>query len=259
MQCDRGHSFDIAAQGYVNLLLVNQKASLAPGDTKQMAVSRRTFLKGGYFAPLSERINNAVRADFHHDRTAPGAVLDAGCGEGYYLNSLIEVLPAGSDGYGIDISKEAIKLAASAHKNIRFAVASIHQELPFPSCSMSSLLNVFAPRNPTEFARVLRPGGSVITVVPAGGHLAELHRVLGIAPIEHGKDQRVIIDFDNIMTRSNLETLRYRRLVPSSDVLHLIQMTPTFWHLSDDAQAQLINLPAMEIEFAFTIVTLRHI
>ncbi len=251
LQCCRGHSYDIAKEGYVNLLLANQKASSAPGDTKEMAVSRRFFLDQGHYDPLSDQINAILggRAD---------AVLDAGCGEGYYLNRLKETLPLNADTYGLDISKEAIKLAAAQYKQINFLVASLHQSLPFADASFDIILNVFAPRNPAEFARVLRPGGRALVVVPAEGHLAALHQALGLAQIEDGKHLRTALDFEGALSVSHTAALRYQRLLRQEDLTHLIQMMPAVWHLSDESRANANALGSLEIEFAFTLIELHR-
>ena len=256
LRCGAGHSYDIAKEGYVNLLLANQKASLSPGDTKAMAASRRAFLDRGYYLPLSDRIVSLVGENVRGNETAGLGILDAGCGEGYYLHRLTAALPSGSDGYGLDISKEAVKLAAARYKRRQFLVASIHQDLPFAASSLDVVLNVFAPRNPAEFARVLRPGGLSLVVVPAGGHLAALHDALGLPRIDGDKERRAVADFEGALARNYSETFRYRRVLPPEDVLHLIQMTPTVWHLPDKAQAEMNDLPSLDIEFAFTIVIL---
>ena len=216
-----------------------------------MAAARRAFLSKGYYEPLADRIVSLVGSE-----TAGAGILDAGCGEGYYLHRLMESSP-GDDGYGLDISKEAVRLAAR-NKSACYVVASVHQDLPFGASSLDIVLNVFAPRNPAEFARVLRPGGLALVVVPAAGHLAALHDVLGLPHIDGDKERRAISDFDGALIPSHSETLRYTRALPPADVFDLIQMTPTFWHLSDEARAGMSVLPGLVIEFAFTLIVLRR-
>ncbi len=257
LRCGQGHSYDIAREGYVNLLLANQKASQSPGDTKAMAASRRAFLDRGYYAPLLDRIVALVGEGRHGNEAAGLRILDAGCGEGYYLHQLLAALPAPSDGYGLDISKEAIRLAAR-DKGACFVVGSVHQPLPFAAASLDVVLNVFAPRNPAEFARVLRPGSLALVVVPAAQHLAALHDALGLPRINGDKERRAVADFEGALVPSHSEILRYRRHLPPEDVLRLIQMTPTFWHLADEARAGLNALPELDIEFAFMLIILRR-
>lgn len=257
-RCGKGHSYDIAKEGYVNLLLANQKASVSPGDTKGMAAARRAFLDKGHYAPLSDQIISLVSEEVRGNETARVGILDAGCGEGYYLHRLLEALPPGSDGYGLDISKEAVRRGAAKYKDSQFLVASVHQSLPFAPSSLDVVLNVFAPRNPAEFARVLRPGGRALVVVPGEGHLAALHDALALPRIDGDKERRAVADFGGAFSPGHRETIRYRRVLPPEDVLHLIQMTPTFWHLSDEARAGMNGLPSLDIEFAFTLLILRR-
>ena len=258
LRCGRGHSYDIAKEGYVNLLLANQKASGAPGDTKAMAISRRYFLEQGHYAPLSEAINTIVREQIAGNETTGIRILDAGCGEGYYGNRLQKALPPGAEAYGLDISKESIKLGASYYKQVSFVVASLHQTLPFAEASFEMILNIFAPRHPGEFARVLRLGGRVLVVVPAEGHLAALHDALGLAQIDGDKERRTTGDFAGALQVSRTETLRYKRVLPADDVQHLIQMTPTFWQLSEAGRTSAKTLGILEIEFAFTLLEFKH-
>ena len=115
LSCENGHSFDIARQGYVNLLTVQQKKSKQPGDSKEMIVSRRRFLEAGYYAAISDKLNEIVARLSAGDK--PITVLDAGCGEGYYLThclQYLENLHADKDivCVGMDISKPAIVAAA---------------------------------------------------------------------------------------------------------------------------------------------------
>ncbi len=258
LRCGRGHSYDIAKEGYVNLLLANQKASASPGDTKAMMTSRRAFLERGHYAPLSDRINVLVSEYLGGNGTAGVGILDAGCGEGYYLHRLKSALPSGVECYGLDISKEAVKLAATRHKDSTFLIASVHRDLPFAPASFDVVLNVFAPRNPVEFARVLRPGGLALVVVPAEGHLAALHDALGMPRIDGDKERRTTEDFEGALAPSHAEALRYRQVLPPEDTGHLIRMTPTGGRLSDEAWAGAMNLPSLDIEFAFTLIVLRR-
>ena len=109
-RCENRHSFDIARQGHVNLLVVQQKKSLNPGDTREQVLSRRTFLEGGFYAPIAEALCAEAK-----EAGAKGPILDVGCGEGYYCTRLAEALNA--ELTGLDISKEAVRCAAAKYKN----------------------------------------------------------------------------------------------------------------------------------------------
>ncbi len=266
LRCSRGHSYDIARGGYVNLLLVNQKGSPSPGDSKEMLVSRRAFLERGHYALLSDRINYSAAAHLVGIRSLlgkPAALLDAGCGEGYYLDRLRQHLAkrggsmAENDYYGVDISKEAVKLAAQKYKGITFLVASLHQALPFPDASLDVLLSVFAPRNASEFARVLSPDGIVVAVIPAEGHLAQLQEALGLGRLKADKEQQIVESHQDFFAVTQTEAIRYVRTLDHVDILNLIQMIPTGWQLSEEAWARARALDSLDIEFAFTLVALR--
>ena len=106
LRCSAGHSFDIARQGYVNLLPVQQKRSLHPGDTREQVASRRRFLDTGLYAPICDALCETAA-----ELGASGPVLDVGCGEGYYAARLARAL--GCELVGLDISKESVRCACS--------------------------------------------------------------------------------------------------------------------------------------------------
>ena len=157
LQCPNRHSFDRAKEGYVHLLPANQKHSKAPGDDKGMVAARRAFLDKGWYQPLRDAL---CRLSVELTGDAP-AVLDTGCGEGYYTAGVRDALQnAGKTprDAGIDISKFSLQKAAKKYPGIEFAVASAYR-LPVPEASVDLLLNVFSPLALEEFRRVLKPGG----------------------------------------------------------------------------------------------------
>ena len=177
--CPAGHCFDIAREGYTYLLPVNRKHSKTPGDDKAMAAARHTFLEKGYYAPLCEELCQ-LAVELTGD--AP-AVLDNGCGEGYYTAGIYRALcEAGKTPVmaGIDISKPILRLAAKREKNVQFAVASSYR-LPAADGSVDLLINCFSPLAIEEFRRVLRPGGHFRDVI----HLedpADIQALFGMTP-----------------------------------------------------------------------------
>lgn len=151
--CPNGHAYDKAREGYVHLLPANKKHSKAPGDDKGMAEARRRFLSGGYYGHLLAALC-ALGAEY----APPGeAVLDSGCGEGYYTAGLWEALGRPPLA-GIDLSKPSVRLAARRVPEGEFAVASAYH-LPLADASAGLVLNCFSPLALDEFRRVLRPGG----------------------------------------------------------------------------------------------------
>lgn len=168
--CPGHHSFDIARQGYVNLLPVQQKHSQDPGDTREQVLSRRAFLDTGTYAPILEALIEAAR-----EYGASGELLDVGCGEGYYCAGLSQAL--GLPLTGVDISKEAVRAAAARYKGPNWLCATA-AHLPVGDERVGLLTSLFALTLPEEFLRVLSPGGLYIQVVAAEDHLLGLKRII---------------------------------------------------------------------------------
>ena len=168
--CPNRHSFDIARQGYVNLLAVQQKHSLSPGDTREQVLSRRTFLEAGFYSPISEELNRAALA-----HNAQGEILDIGCGEGYYSARLAQAMNASLT--GLDISKEAVRCAAGKYKEHTWLCATA-AHIPVADGSAGTLTSLFALTLPEEFRRVLQPEGLFFQVLAAEDHLLGLKSIL---------------------------------------------------------------------------------
>lgn len=144
--CARGHSFDVARQGYVNLLTVDQKHSLHPGDTRQQVLSRREFLEGGSYAPIVSTLIEEAQS-----LSLSGELLDVGCGEGYYAARLSQALHMNLT--GLDISKEAVRCAAGKYKNAQWLCATA-AHIPVEDESADLLTSLFALTLPEEFRRM---------------------------------------------------------------------------------------------------------
>ena len=174
-RCEKNHSYDLSKEGYTHLLPPNRKHSAAPGDDKGMAAARREFLSKDYYRPLKEAL---CALALTHTGDSP-ALLDTGCGEGYYTSAVYRALAdAGKTPRmaGTDISKFILRYAAKREKEIEWAVASSYH-LPVEDKSIDLLLNCFSPLALEEFQRVLKPGGTFLYVVPAAKHLWELKEV----------------------------------------------------------------------------------
>ncbi|RTL64177.1 MAG: methyltransferase domain-containing protein [Hyphomicrobiales bacterium] len=181
-RCARGHSFDVAQEGYCNLLLVQQKASRDPGDSKAMVAARHRFLEAGHFAPIADRLYfQALGALAEHQGASP-CVLDAGCGEGYYLARFADLAekhgqPPDIALAGMDVSKWAVKAAAKRGLAATFVVGS-NKHPPFLPGSVDLILSVFGFPHWEGFARVLAGGGHVLLADPGPEHLAQLREVI---------------------------------------------------------------------------------
>jgi 23S rRNA (guanine745-N1)-methyltransferase len=243
LKCPNSHSFDISREGYVNLLLPGQRRRKVLGDTKDMLQARRRFLDRGFYTPLSDGINEHIHGHLMEasslgESSSPTCIADLGCGEGHYVGRLSRYL----DGYGVgtdaryfgaDISKEAVRLAAKRYDGIWFFVGSTKQRILLAEESVGVILNVFAPRNSVEFARVSVRGGLLLVVIPHPDHLANLRSALDLLDIETDKRERVVEQMSGPFELVGEQTIGYDITLNQDDVSDLIQMTPNYWHISE--------------------------
>ncbi|QDG63465.1 methyltransferase domain-containing protein [Pseudarthrobacter sp. NIBRBAC000502771] len=189
LSCPEGHNFDVARQGYFNLL-VGKGTPFEP-DSAAMVASRFAFLGNGHYAPLAHALASAVVPLL---REEGAVVLDSGTGTGHYLREILDAAATAgrpASAIGLDISKFALRRAARLNPEAVHLVWDIWRPLPVAENSVDAVTVVFAPRNPEEFARVLRPGGVLAVVTPRPGHLAGIAAVTGMLGIEEGKDERL--------------------------------------------------------------------
>lgn len=230
--CPQGHSFDVARQGYVNLLPVNQKHSLHPGDTKEQVAARREFLDGGFYAPIGQAVSRAAAEFCPQD----SEILDVGCGEGYYSAQVWKALPQ-SHLYGLDISKDAVRLAAGRHKGA-FWLCGTGSKLPFTQ-EFDLLLSLFALTIPEEFSRVLKPGGIFIQALAAQDHLMGLKSVI--------YPEILLKEKDSVPSLPGFELLdsrpvRFAFTVRQRQIQNLLSMTPHFWRINKEGAKRLEDL-----------------
>ncbi|MDN7124855.1 methyltransferase domain-containing protein [Pseudidiomarina sp. 1APP75-32.1] len=231
-RCGNGHSFDVAKQGYVNLLPVQNKRSKDPGDSKTMVQARADFLAGGFYQPLADALAATVL------RGDPGAVLDAGCGEGYYLRQLLDA--AERSGYelevaALDISKSATLAAAKQDKRVTWMVAS-NSQIPVAANSIDALLCVFGFPVSGEFQRVLKPGGRLVMVDPAADHLSELKQVI-YAEVK-AKPYQLPVPSDAWELVSEQRLTFAVHLPTNGAIRELLTMTPHLYRASNEGRAR---------------------
>ena len=251
--CPGGHNFDLAREGYCNLLPVNQKHSKAPGDDQAMAAARSAFLSKGYYAPLQEALC-ALAVSMTGE--AP-TVLDAGCGEGYYTGGIYRaLLQAGKAPRmaGTDISKFILRRAARREKGVEFAVASSYH-LPAAAGSVDLLINCFSPMAAEEFRRILRPGGGLLYVVPSEKHLWELKEVLYDRPYPNEVKTVAYAGFTGPDVR-HVEGMIH--LPCPEDIQALFQMTPYCWNTPRDGVRRMEELTELDCRISFDIHCFRR-
>lgn len=222
-RCPEGHSFDVARQGYVNLLTITQKHSKNPGDTRQMAAARRDFLRTGAYAPIAGQIARLAQ-EFCPDA---GRILDVGCGEGYYLSGLGQVFPDAKR-FGLDISRESVRLAAGAYKDCVW-ICGTAAALPFPKASFNLLLSMFSLTAAEEFARVLEPGGIFLQVLAGQDHLLALRQIIYPQILHREKNLHPALPGFSCLHQ---ETLEFSFQAEGTQVQNLLAMTPHFWRIS---------------------------
>ena len=259
LRCAANHTFDRAREGYVNLLL--KTGQKQPGDDKAMVKARQSFLGAGYYQPLSDRLNELACDALNTIGTPPGHVVDAGCGEGYYIDRLVQ---ATSDSglaiqlSGFDISKWAVRQAALLNKSVQWFVADVNQRLLFPDESISLLLNIFAPRNPSEFERVLVPGGMLFCIIPSEEHLAVLRSILDVMNIEPEKYAHTVSKFVPPFRVIEVVKVEYDLYIEDSrHIERLVQMTPFSRHLTEEKREFIQTLPPLHDKLSCLILMLQ--
>ena len=243
LACASGHSFDVAKEGYVNLLLPQGGGTIV-GDVPEMLHARRRFLERGHFRPLADTLASDTRRELartHAETPAPSApacVLEVGSGEGFYIGTVAEQLAdkdgAGTTFVGADVSKAAARLASKRYRDVTFIVADTNRGIWVRDGSVTVLLDVFAPRNPAEFARVLAPGGLALVVIPGEAHLSGAREALGLLGMQPDKERQVVERFAGRFTLAGRCELRYPIELSRSDAEDLAQMGPSYWHRPDE-------------------------
>ncbi len=262
LRCAHAHSFDIAREGYVNLLLAERRPPAVRGDAREMVQARRRFLERGHYAPLSAALAAQVCA-LLTSRAARGTrplhVLDVGCGEGHHLGEVQRHVAArlGSDAvqfWGMDSARDAVRLAARRHPDIRFFVADLRRCILLADGAVRVLLNVFAPRHPAEFARVVARDGALLVVIPAPEHLMPLRAELGMLEIETGKREHVIAQLAGAFRLASMQEISYDLSLGGEELRDLVAMTPSYWHLPPEALAALAGQQGVRVRVAFELL-----
>ena len=227
-RCDAGHSFDMARQGFVHLLPVQNKRSLNPGDTREQVLSRRAFLEAGFYAPIAQALCAAAK-----ELNCAGPILDVGCGEGWYSAQLSDALNAPL--VGLDISKEAVRCAAAKYKNAQWICGSAAR-LPVESGSVGLITSLFALTVPEEFKRALRSDGYYFQVLAQEDHLLGLKSI--IYPKLLHKEKNTTPDLPGFTLVRQIP-IRFTFTVEGAQVQNLLSMTPHVYRISKEGAQRL--------------------
>lgn len=253
LRCGKGHSYDLAKQNYVNLLMSNKSSDKRHGDDKLMVRARQDFLEKNHYLFLREEICRLA------EQYCPERVelLDAGCGEGWYTCALKAALDkrGSCSAVGVDISKNALMFAGRRDPEISWAVASV-SSLPVEDGKIDLVLSVFAPNDDGEFRRVLRPGGLLLKVMPMENHLLGLKKAVYEKPYVNPPADYAPEGFETVCRR---ELRRVIKLESGEDIRNLFMMTPYYYKTGREDQAKLDSLERLDTEAEFALVLLRRI
>lgn len=242
--CSQRHRFDRARQGYVNLLPVQSKHSLHPGDTKEMLLARRRFLDSGLYEPVCRSVTEAFQT--YLSEPCP-LIADIGCGEGYYTALIKEI--CGADCIGVDIAKEGVRMACSRDKSILWLVATA-SHLPLADASLDGLSAMFSLFLPQEYARVLKKGGCVAEVTVGSDHLRELKEIIYESVFEQHKHPSPCGPlFEEVMCQEQ----RYQITLNRQQLQDLLLMTPHFWRIKEERRERLMQTEALRLTVNYFI------
>lgn len=246
--CAQNHHFDIAKEGYLNLLPAQHKKSKEPGDSKTMMLARRGFLEAGFYQPLAQALSTLI--DQHYTTNSIMSILDMGCGEGYYSRQIAALSKPSSqlDLHGLDIAKNAIIAAAKKQKEAHYIVASSN-DMPYSNAYFDLIFRVYAPSNDQEITRLLKKRGLLLTVTPGPRHLWQLREFIYDTVRDHSTDIGLPEGFKIIETQQ----LSYKICPNQEQRMALLQMTPFAWKTSIEIQSKIEAAEQLEIEVDFTL------
>lgn len=219
-RCEKGHAFDVAKEGYLSLLHGRQKGE-GRGDSKAMILARDRVHRAGVFDPLVQAL---AALPFE---TPPRSILELGCGEGFFLGHMGRT-HAISTSYGLDLSVDAVKLAAKTLKQSLILRADLLNPLPFADGSLDLVQSIFAPRPLAEIKRVLRPGGYALFVYPLADHWQEIRDFLPIAKIG---EEKLPAELEDFTPATSLHVTEKHEL-PHAVLVDLVEMSPSIHRLT---------------------------
>lgn len=230
--CRNRHGFDLAREGYVNLLSSRRRRPVGGGDSAVQLRHRAAFLDAGYFDAIAGTIAEYVQQADANPTFGRWCILDAGSGTGHHLARIAEALPPLVVGIGLDISKDAARLAARRWPILAFAVANLWTEWPVQDAAVDLVISIFAPRNFPEAARVLRPGGWLAVVYPGTDHMAELRDRFGLMRRHEPAGHRYTEAVKRFAGTPTIHRLRSQILLDDAAIRSAILMGPNARRIS---------------------------
>lgn len=256
LYCSKGHNYDLAKQGYINLLLKQEKG----GYDKQLFAARKVISDSGFFDPMRKALSKLIREIGKGEGWSEVRILDAGCGEGSHLAWIWRDLKAKKTGFadltgvGIDLSKEGIRVAAKEHRDIIWCVADL-TKLPLQNQQFDLVLNILSPANYGEFKRVLKEHGILVKLLPTADYLIELRELLFKGTDkELYENDSVKKHFANSFQLVKEQQINYKVLFKEENLEHLIKMTPLTWNADQEKIAMIINSGLKSITVAFDLL-----
>lgn len=259
--CDNEHSFDLARQGYVNLLPVQHKRSKEPGDSKEMVIARSSFLNSGVYEPIAKKLTEIVLS--HIKGLDEACLLDAGCGEGYYFDYLykqFQSLDTDSElsFIGLDISKHAIIDASKRNKNITWVVGTNRQP-PVRAKSVDIVLCVFGFQSFEGFNKILSDNGKVILVEAGVNHLKELREII-YSEVKKTEPPSLIEAEKLGFSLTDTQECQFETgSIDNKTINQLLLMTPHFFRANKEGQEVAMNLKELNLTVDVVFRTLEKI
>ena len=252
LRCENGHSYDVARQGYVNFLPGGAHPGTA--DTAEMVAAREAFLAAGHYGGLREFVcRTALRAVSGGGLdAAAGCLVEVGAGTGYYLAGVLDRFPERT-GLALDISKFAARRAARAHERMAAIVCDAWSTLPAADASAALILDIFAPRNPPEFRRVLRPDGALVVVTPSPRHLQELVAGLGLLTVDERKPERLEQSLSGEFELVAQTEYEAPLSLTSAEAAALAAMGPSAHHIKPKESAERLAAFGSKVEVTLSV------
>jgi len=244
-KCESNHCYDIAKEGYVNLILANQKHSSDPGDNDDSLKCRDSFLNDGYYQPLADKLSEIINRIIKDD----DVFLDAGCGTGYYLKHIIERNNKKVNYYATDIAKKGVAMTAKKCKDATCFVGNVFH-LPFADETLDFLMSVFTPYSSDEFYRVVKKGGYVLAVNSGRMHLFDLKNIVYDNPYENQETEYVLPGFE-LVEKCNVN---YMMHLKNNEVINnLWKMMPYYHTTSHHDSDKLLKLNEVDSRADFFV------